>query len=244
MGKMGEPVESTYSGGVGSPRPPEDCANTPQVKICGLTGVDEALACAESGADAIGLVFYPPSPRNISNDTGRSIAGAAPKGVRIVGVFVNESFEAIMEKVEHCGFGAVQLHGKEPPQLVESLLREGLTVIKGLYLNGEPSVKEAFLYGASAYLVECRAAKLPGGNALAWDWSGAANALAPHERLVLAGGLTPENVALAICGASPDAVDVSSGVEASPGRKDIEKVKRFLEAVRNSASSRKPVKVF
>jgi phosphoribosylanthranilate isomerase len=161
-----------------------------------------------------------------------------------VGVFVNEPFEAIMEIAKYCGLGGIQLHGMEPPELVGRLLREGLTVIKGLYLNGEPSVKAASLFGASAYLVECSAGKLPGGNARAWDWSGAASALPSRERLILAGGLTPENVGLAIQGASPDAVDVSSGVEASPGRKDLDKVKRFLEAARASQCARVPRRVF
>ncbi len=206
--------------------------NVPQVKICGLTTVEEALGCVELGANAVGLVFYPPSPRNLAVEDARRISHALPSGICAVGVFVNEPFESIMHKVERCGLEAVQLHGLEPPELVKDLLREGVRVIKGLYINREPFVGSASLFGATAYIVECGGGRLPGGNAMQWDWGATASALPAGERLVLAGGLTPENVADAVRMACPDAVDVSSGVELAPGRKDLHKVRRFIDTVR------------
>jgi len=215
----------------------------PQVKICGLTRVDEALACVELGAAAIGCVFYPRSPRHLSDEQARTICLSLPPRICSVGVFVNEDFSSIMGKVERCGLKAVQLHGAESQDLVKRLMGEGLRVIKALFVNGVPALDAAPSYSASAYLVECAGGPLPGGNAKTWDWSAAASLGAGHS-LILAGGLSPENVGRAIQAASPDALDVSSGVELSPGRKDIEKVKLFLEAVVASKCSGKRRIVF
>jgi len=207
---------------------------TPQVKICGLTRVDEAAAAAEPGAAAIGLVFYPPSPRHVTVEQAAGICAGLPEHVCPVGVFVDVAFDEIMQTVYRCTLRGVQLHGKEPPELGERLLREGLVVIRGLYVNKNPSIEQAEQYPASAYLIEFAGGPLPGGNALAWDWS-AAVGVGRQKPLVLAGGLNPENVAQAIQAALPDAVDVSSGVESAPGRKDIAKVRQFLAAVRDTS---------
>ena len=204
-----------------------------QVKICGLTQVEEAVACAELGADAIGFVFYPPSPRFVRDEEARAMDKALPERVHRVGVFVNEGLEPILRRVERCGLTAVQLHGQESPELVAELRARGLVVIKALFVKGSPGLVEVDRYTASAYLVECAGGPLPGGNALAWDWSMARNLSQTHPT-VLAGGLSPETVAQAIAEARPHAVDVSSSVESSPGRKDIGAVRRFLEAVRRS----------
>lgn len=202
----------------------------PQVKICGLTRPDEAAHCAELGADAIGLVFFPKSPRNVSIDQARAVVAALPGRVATVGVFVNADFESIMTRVDGCGLTMAQLHGRETPQLVERLTAEGVGVIKGLFIDGEPGIAAAEHYAARAYLVECAKGPLPGGNAMAWDWAAAAD-FGGQFPLVLAGGLAPDNVADAIRASRPAAVDVSSGVEASPGRKDPAKVARLIEAV-------------
>lgn len=215
----------------------------PQVKICGLTSVQEALACAEAGADAVGCVFFPPSPRHVTDDQARSIVEALPGSVCGVGVFVNEDLGVIMRKVDSCRLRAVQLHGQEPPNLVESLRREGVTVIKTLFANTAPSFDSAASYHASAYLAECAGGKLPGGNAIAWDW-GAALVVSRAYPMVLAGGLNQLNVVSALEAAEPDAVDVSSSVESTPGRKDIDKVLRFLEAVRSRGPSKTLRKIF
>lgn len=221
--------------------PVSGCA--PQVKICGLTRVDEALACVELGASAIGCVFYPRSPRNVSEEQARSICLGLPSEVLSVGVFVNEDFGFIMGKVERCGVKVAQLHGLESEDLVKRLREEGVRVIKVLFVNGAPALDAAPDYSPSAFLVECAGGILPGGNAKTWDWSVAASFCTEHP-VALAGGLNPENVAQAIEAASPDALDVSSGVEASPGRKDLEKVKRFLEAVRGKGGSGRGRRVF
>ena len=202
----------------------------PQVKVCGLTSVDEAIGCADLGANAIGCVFFPKSPRHLSEIQAKEISMALPSEVKTVGVFVNESFSNIMHKVEFCGLNAVQLHGQESPELVSRLQKENLLVIKALFIEGKPTLDEAKIYEASAFLVECGKGFLPGGNALEWDWAKVKN-FGCKYRLILAGGLAPENVFHAVSVSMPDAVDVSSGVEFSPGRKDLGKVKSFLKAV-------------
>jgi phosphoribosylanthranilate isomerase len=151
---------------------------------------------------------------------------------------VDESFKNVMRIVERTGFAAVQLHGGETPEFVERLLGEGLFVIKTLFADRAPGFTEASRFNASAFLAECGKGPLPGGNARSWEW-GRAGPLARHHPLILAGGLTPENAAQAVRAASPDAVDVSSGVEAGPGRKDIRKVEQFIAAVSMAAARRR-----
>lgn len=215
----------------------------PQVKICGLTRVEEALTCVEMGARAIGCVFYPKSPRHVQEEQARDIFAALPEPVSSVGVFVNEGFSEIMRRVEVCGLKVVQLHGQESPHLVDRLLQESLQVIKVLFANATPSLQMAESYSASAYLVECSGGRLPGGNALAWDWEKAVG-LSQRLPLILAGGLNPDNVSQAIQAACPDAVDVSSGVEIEPGRKDSRKVKRLLDNVYQTRCVRRPRRIF
>jgi len=207
--------------------------HAPQVKICGLTEVNAAVECALLGADAIGLVFHPKSPRFVSDDRAREISLALPDETKKVGVFVDETFETIMRKVKKCGINAVQLHGNESPDLAKSLMEEGLIVIKALFFEKKPFFEEAAEYTVSAFLAECGRGVLPGGNALSWDWEKAQKAGKKHP-LILAGGLTPENVLHALSVLLPDALDVSSGVESAPGIKDIEKVKLFIGRVRSS----------
>jgi phosphoribosylanthranilate isomerase len=216
---------------------------SPQVKICGLTRVDEAIACARLGADAIGLVFYPPSPRFLGEDAARGICLNLPERVCPVGVFVNETYSKIMRKVDTCRLRAVQLHGTESPDLVEALAGAGVVVIKSLFLKKSPSIPEACGYRASAYLVEGGDGPLPGGNAAVWNWE-AARGLPENLLRILAGGLDPGNVAEGIEKICPDAVDVSSGVESEPGRKDLIKVQEFLNAVRKTKVRREPRRIF
>jgi phosphoribosylanthranilate isomerase len=222
---------------------PQESVRVPQVKICGLKDPRQAEACARLGAKAIGCVFFAKSPRCVSEAQAREIREALHPSVYTVGVLVNEPFSEIMRKVEACGLSAVQLHGRETPELVERLGREGVRVIKGLYVNAEPSLESAPSYKAFAYLAECSGGPLPGGNALGWNW-GAARDFGERYPLVLAGGLSPDNVAEAVGAASPDAVDVSSGVEAEPGRKDLDKVRRFMEAVSRAHCGRGLRRIF
>ncbi len=202
----------------------------PQVKICGLTRADEAIGCVQAGAAAIGFVFYSKSPRYVTRDQAKTIIARLPDNINTVGVFVNETFSYIMNRVEHCSLKAVQLHGNETPELVNRLFRENIIVIKALFDSKSPSISDAGLYKASAFLVECGKGTLPGGNAMAWNWRNAKQ-LGANYPLMLAGGLDPMNVTTAVAACTPDAVDVSSGVETSPGRKDLSKVRAFINAV-------------
>lgn len=216
--------------------------SVPAVKVCGLTRVEEALGCAALGVSAIGLVFFPKSPRYVSDEQARVIGSSLPRGVCAVGVFVNEDYRTIMKKVELCGLGAVQLHGSEPVELVEALTGQGLIVIKSVFAHREPLIAGAADYGAAACLVEGAGGPLPGGNGTVWNWSAAK---LPRELpFVLAGGLTPENVGYAVEEVHPDAVDVSSGVEAAPGRKDLSRVKAFMDAVSRNRGGKTYRRIF
>ena len=213
----------------------------PQVKICGLTRVDQALACVEAGAAAIGLVFFAKSPRNVSMQTARKIVRKLPTRVAKVGVFVDEPYEVIMAHVKGCGLTGVQLHGRETPELVTQLQDADVLVIKALFADRRPHLDAADRFAADAYLAECGKGPLPGGNARSWNYAATGNFVRSHP-LILAGGLSPDNVSGAIPSACPDAVDVSSGVESRPGIKDLVLIKQFMQAVygiHNNASLRR-----
>lgn len=215
----------------------------PQVKICGLTKTQDALKCVSLGADAIGLVFFKRSPRYVTRKKAKTICDALPEAFPKVGVFVDEPFNSLMETVFKCRLNAIQLHGNEPPKLVRDLIDQGLNVIKALYIESRPSVSQVSSYNASAYLVECAQGEMPGGNAMTWNWEDAAEFGRNHP-MMLAGGLSCENVASAIEKAMPDMVDVSSGVENAPGKKDMYKVKEFIKAVQGCAPKRELRRIF
>lgn len=208
----------------------------PQVKICGLTRVDEARACADLGADAVGLVFYAPSPRAVGIEQARDISAALPQRICRVGVFVNEKFDTVMRVAGSVGLQAVQLHGRESPELVERICRQGLKVVKALFTHREPHYTAAGQYPASAFLLECGVGRLPGGNARAWDFSLLGD-FAVDFPLILAGGLSIRNITAAVEQSRPDAVDVSSGVESVPGRKDLARVEEFIRAVHGTVAA-------
>ena len=206
---------------------------TPQVKICGLTSIDEAVACAALGADAIGLIFYPKSPRYVTAVQAEEISRALPVSVCTVGVFVDETFDNIMRSAQTARLNAVQLHGVESPALVEKICNEGLKVIKALFSNRKPFYTEASHFPATAFLVECGDGPLPGGNARVWDFS-LLKDFGKNFPLVLAGGLSVNNIIEAVVQSQPDAVDISSGVERLPGQKDLSKVKTFIKTVQRA----------
>ena len=212
----------------------------PQVKICGLTRPDEALACARMGADAIGLVFYPRSPRHLTPQAAGEICRCLPPTVKPVAVCVDLPSEEILALADACGFGTVQLHGRESPAKAARLAQSGLQVIKALFADRPPEMAQAPRYeAAAAFLVECGRGSLPGGNAEAWNWQ-LPPGLFEERPVILAGGLTPDNVHQAMQAGRPDAVDVSSGVEASPGRKDLNRVRAFLDAVKGGPENHPP----
>lgn len=215
----------------------------PQIKVCGLTRVKDARACIDAGVDAIGLVFYPPSPRFVEPKRAARIAAAVSGQAITVGVFVDETYDTIMRTTEDCLLQAVQLHGQESPALIRRLRRQNLTVIKTLFHTRTPYFKDGAAYDASAFLLECGRGRLPGGNAESWQWQTARNIDRPKP-VILAGGLTPENVATAIRRGSPDAVDVSSGVESVPGRKNPTQIKSFINAVTANGSQTAARRIF
>ena len=201
------------------------------LKVCGLTRPDNALECVAAGAQIIGLVFHDASPRNLSRDQAREITRILPQGVPAWGVFVDKSYEFIMERVARCHLDAVQLHGKESPELVSRLKGEGLGVIKALFGARAPGFETAHTFSdADAILVEYGKGTLPGGNAESWDYR-RATGLTGQQPLVLAGGLTPENIATALAQARPAAVDVSSGVESDFGIKNPDRVNTLARAI-------------
>ncbi len=215
----------------------------PQVKICGLTRKDEAVACADLGASAIGFVFYTQSPRAVTLEQAGDIAAALPARICRVGVFVDESYEEIVQTAQSIGLRTIQLHGAEPPELVEKLKSQGLRVVKTLFSSRKPFYKEACSYGANAYLIESGLGPLPGGNARSWDYS-KLEGFAWEHPLVLAGGLSLHNIVAAIQQCQPDAVDISSGIELSPGRKDLNRVKSIVSAVRSTCSHSSKRRIF
>ena len=197
-----------------------------RVKICGLTNLDDALAVAGAGADAIGLVFAD-SPRRVSLSTAERIVAELPLLVSTVGVFVDGGIEEIATIAERVRLDAVQLHGDEPPEACDCLPCQ---VIKRFNIleNDTPDTLRRRMrrYRVAAYLLD------PGaGSGRVFDWQIAGSLPGP---LIVSGGLTPDNVGEVIRLLRPFAVDVSSGVESEPGGKDLAKVKAFIRAVRNA----------
>ncbi|MEJ5330958.1 MAG: phosphoribosylanthranilate isomerase [Desulfobaccales bacterium] len=195
-----------------------------------MTNLEDALLAAELGADALGFIFYPKSPRAIRPEAAREIIRQLPPFVLTVGVFVDEEQARVREIVAYAGLDWLQLHGAESPGYCRAV---GRRVIKGFRVKGEESLALlASYHGAvQAFLLDTYRPGTPGGTGETFDWELARRAK-EHGPIILAGGLTPDNVAQAIRQAQPAAVDVASGVEAAPGKKDPNKLKAFLEAVK------------
>jgi phosphoribosylanthranilate isomerase len=202
----------------------------PRVKICGITNLEDARHASACGADALGFVFYPGSPRFVDPDTARRIIADLPPLVTTVGLFVNEPPARIRETVEFCGLNTVQLHGDEEPGQCDY---PPCRVIKALRLKGQVADSLLASYRVSALLLDAYVANQFGGTGHCCDWEQAA-AVAAQYRVILAGGLSPENVAEAVHQVRPYGVDVSSGVEKKPGQKDPEKVARFVRMAKEA----------
>ena len=202
-----------------------------RIKICGITSVEDAIFVAQSGADAIGLVFYAPSPRAISIDQARSIVQAVPPFVTTVALFVDAEATRINQVVEQVGVDHLQFHGKESPAFCDQFSRPWMKAIR---MRSEVDLlAEADRYAAaSALLVDGYQPGVPGGTGEVFDWQRIPPTL--ERPLVLAGGLNSENVAEAIRQTRPWAVDVSGGVERAKGGKSRDKVARFIEQVRET----------
>ena len=207
-----------------------------KIKICGIKTVDDALAAMDAGADMLGFNFYPKSPRYIDPGICRDIMAVMRKYGQImyVGVFVNASASEIRATVETCALSLIQLHGDESPELTRSFGGKAFKAFRGVPLNVEDFAREeppAFLLDASVKGTEAY-----GGTGIKADWSAAAE-FAKQYPLLLAGGLTPENVAEAVRRVQPWGVDVASGVESSPGVKDTAKMKAFVRAILDTRES-------
>jgi len=203
-----------------------------KIKICGIKTVDDALAAIDLGADLIGFNFYPKSPRYVEVGHCRGIMSTVRKYGYIiyVGVFVNALVEEIRATMETCGLSLAQLHGDETPEMLNELDGKAFKAFRGIPQNLDDFEKQ----DAPAFLVDASVKGLYGGSGVAADWNGAAE-LAKKYPLLLAGGLTPENVAEAVSRVKPWGVDVASGVESAPGEKDARKMKAFVQAARKES---------
>ena len=211
-----------------------------EIKICGLATPETAVLCATAGADAIGLVFHAPSPRNVTPERAAEIAAAVPAHVARVGVFAAQDAAAILAIAATAGLTAVQLHGPCAALPAAPFLAAGLRPVYVLCAAGDELVRQARTVPAEAgVLVECGRGVLPGGNGAAWAWSEAA-ALAGVRPFAIAGGLDAASVAAAVAVSGATAVDVSSGVESAPGRKDPARIRAFIAAARAAGDARRP----
>lgn len=198
------------------------------VKICGITSVDDAGVAVEAGADMIGLIFYPPSPRYVTPDQARVIVDSLPSSLPAVGVFVNETVDTITRIARESGVHVIQLHGEEEPELCQQL---PWRIVKTFRFTEHVRPDMMPRYAVDAFLIEGFHADFYGGGGVRADWQRVAS-LHKYGRIILAGGLTTENVREAIRIVRPYAVDVCSGVEASPGKKDWCKVRAFIACVK------------
>jgi phosphoribosylanthranilate isomerase len=234
-----------------------------KVKICGITNLEDALVATQAGADLLGFIFHEPSPRYVAPEAVKDIVSGVKKKVssikcqvsseanqtlpKFVGVFVNASLEAVSHTLDECRLDLAQLHGDEPPEFVrhfagcafKALRPQSLAEAENLLIKYHPS---SFILHPSPtpysllptpyFLIDAYHPTLYGGTSHVTDWTMAAN-IARRYPIMLAGSLTPTNVAEAIQAVKPWGVDVSSGVEAEKGRKDHEKVREFVKAVKN-----------
>jgi phosphoribosylanthranilate isomerase len=201
-----------------------------KIKICGIKTVDAALAAMDAGAALIGFNFYPKSPRYVEVGMCRNIMSVMRQHGRVicVGVFVNASVAEIRATMETCGLSLAQLHGDETPETMSELNGKAFKAFRGI-----PNDVSGFTKSdAPAFLVDASVKGVYGGSGVTADWNGAAE-LAKKYPLLLAGGLTPENVAQAVRQVRPWGVDVASGVESTPGEKDPRKMKAFVRAVQS-----------
>lgn len=203
-----------------------------RVKICGITRVEDAQAAAAAGADAIGLVFDPRSPRVVAIDQACAIAASVPPFVTVVGLFVDAAPDTVLSVLDRVPLSLLQFHGAETPDFCRSY---GRPYVKAIAMRDDVdlSAEEGRFSDAVALLLDAFAADQAGGTGVVFEWSRVPATRTKH--IVLAGGLTPENVAAGIRAVRPDAVDVSSGVESAKGIKDPNKIAAFMKAVRESA---------
>ncbi|MDD2367447.1 MAG: phosphoribosylanthranilate isomerase [Desulfuromonadaceae bacterium] len=197
-----------------------------RVKICGITNLEDAFMAVKAGADALGFVFFEASPRNITVERAAEIIALLPPFVQTVGLFVNEDLARVNSVADRCNLDIVQLHGDETPLFCDGVNRR---VIKAFRVKNESSLESMKSYHVAGYLLDAWSPAAHGGTGKTFNWDIAAKAAA-SDTIILAGGLTPENVADAVAAVKPYAVDVSSGVEITPGKKDATLVNGFIRS--------------
>jgi phosphoribosylanthranilate isomerase len=198
-----------------------------RVKICGITALDDALAAVDAGADALGFVFAEQSPRCISPQKAAAIISGIPPFVQTVGLFVNADAERVNWVADFCGLDIIQLHGEEDQDFCNDIERR---IIKAFRVKDASTLSALARYQVAGYLLDAWSPDAHGGTGKSFDWN-LVREYAGNSPIILAGGLNPENVREAVNIVKPYGVDVSSGVEVSPGKKDPEKIRRFLKAL-------------
>ena len=208
----------------------------PKIKFCGLTSLGDAQLAAQAGAWAIGLIFWPRSPRRCQPDVGAEIAAALRRRVEIAGVFVNATLDHVAQTADAVGLTMLQLHGDEGPVYCgEAARRTGCKVIKAIRVRSRADIQALASFHTDYHLLDSFVPGVPGGSGETFAWE-IARAHRGSTPVILSGGLNAGNVAEAIAVVRPFAVDVASGVEASPGRKDPEKLEEFAAAVHATAA--------
>ena len=206
-----------------------------RIKICGITTAQDALYAAEAGADALGFIFYPQSPRYIDPEEARLIIDQLPPFIDIVGVFVDKKRIEVEEIIQYCRLNYVQLHGNEDQKYVERLFRfsSPCEIIKAFRVGpqSDPEEFKPYVPFIRAFLLDTYEKELVGGTGRSFDWS-IIQTLDLVRPYILAGGLNPQNIATALQTLRPCCIDVNSGVEASPGVKDHNLIKEFVKTVR------------
>ena len=200
------------------------------VKICGITDLGAARAAVEAGANALGFNFWRPGQRYVLPERAAEIIAALPQDVRKVGVFVDEESALVLEIARQVGLSALQLHGTESPEYLKAL--GAYPKVKAFRVDPSFAPERLARYGADAFLLD-GVGNSPGGTGTTFDWQHAV-AAKQFGRIILAGGLTPENVGEAVRQVAPWGVDVASGVESEPGKKDPRRVREFILAVREA----------
>ncbi len=215
-------------------------SSRPKVKICGVTNLEDARLAADLGAWAVGMVFYEASLRRCETAAAAAISGALRRKTEVCGVFVNAPLDEVVGMADGLGLSMVQLHGDEGPSFCDEVARRtGARVIKAMRIRSRADIQALSAFRrVNFHLLDTHSETLPGGTGESFDWE-LARARSAHVPLVLSGGLRAGNVAGAIEATRPFAVDVASGVEAAPGRKDPERLTAFFEAVR--AATPEPV---
>ena len=199
------------------------------IKICGITNVEDAKKAAALGADALGFIFYEKSPRKTTKEKAKEIINSLPKEVVKVGLFVDELEEKVNEIASYCNFDILQFHGDETPDYCKKFPQK---IIKAFRVENKESLVNIPKYEVDYYLLDAYSEVAPGGTGRTFNWKLAIAAKKFERPIILSGGLNPENIIEAIEKVSPFGVDVSSGVELSPGKKDHKKLEEFITKVK------------